>query len=52
MWHVTTATVSAIRRLFYDAEARKEVSGVVGSYETTRQAIETIGFATRCRSWR
>lgn len=40
MWDVTTGTVSAITRLFYDAEARKEVSGVVGSYETTRQSVE------------
>ena len=44
MWRVTTATVSAIGKLFYDSEARKEVSGVVGSYETTRQSIETSGF--------
>jgi regulator of sigma E protease len=40
MWDITKLTVSAIVRLFYDAEARREVSGVVGSYETTRQAIE------------
>jgi regulator of sigma E protease len=39
MWRVTKATVSAITRLFYSSEARKQVSGVVGSYETTRQAI-------------
>jgi regulator of sigma E protease len=39
MWSVTTATVSAIGKLFYDSKARKEVSGVVGSYETTRQSI-------------
>ncbi|MFL5847089.1 MAG: M50 family metallopeptidase [Solirubrobacteraceae bacterium] len=39
MWRVTKATVSAIGKLFYDSKARKEVSGVVGSYETTRQAV-------------
>jgi regulator of sigma E protease len=40
MWRVTSATVNAITRLFYDAKARKEVSGVVGSYEVTRQSIK------------
>ena len=40
MWRVTTLTVDAIARIFYDAEARKEVSGVVGSYEATRQSFE------------
>ncbi len=40
MWRVSTATVDAITRLFYDSQARKEVSGVVGSYEVTRQSIE------------
>ena len=40
MWDVTTATVSSIGRLFYDSEARKNVSGIVGSYETTRQSIK------------
>ena len=44
MWRVTHLTVEAIGRLFYDAEARKEVSGVVGSYETTRQTIKTSSF--------
>jgi len=40
MWNVTKATVSAITRLFYDSSARKNVSGVVGSYETTRQSFQ------------
>jgi regulator of sigma E protease len=40
MWDVTKATVSAITRLFYSSEARKNVSGVVGSYETTRQSFK------------
>jgi regulator of sigma E protease len=40
MWRVTTLTADAITRIFYDAEAREEVSGVVGSYEVTRQTIE------------
>ncbi|MFT4035303.1 MAG: RIP metalloprotease [Patulibacter sp.] len=39
MWTVTRETVTAIGKLFYDSQARKEVSGVVGSYETTRQSI-------------
>ena len=33
-------TVSAIGKIFYDSKARKQVSGVVGSYETTRSAIQ------------
>ncbi len=44
MWRVTKATVSALGRIFVSSEARKEVSGVVGSYETTRQTISTFGF--------
>jgi regulator of sigma E protease len=27
-------------RIFYDPQARKDVSGVVGSYEATRQAVK------------
>ncbi len=40
MWEVTSATVGVIVRLFYSPEARDEVSGVVGSYETTRRAFD------------
>ena len=40
MWYVTHATVGAIGRIFYDSQARKQVSGVVGSYEATRQSFE------------
>ena len=40
MWEVTSGTVTTVGRLFYDSKARDEVSGVVGSYETTRQAVE------------
>jgi regulator of sigma E protease len=40
MWRVTKATVSAIARLFVSSQARDEVSGVVGSYEATRQSFE------------
>ncbi|HEU4975654.1 MAG TPA: M50 family metallopeptidase [Baekduia sp.] len=40
MWDVTKATVSAVVRIFYDSSARKQVSGVVGSYETTRQTFQ------------
>jgi regulator of sigma E protease len=39
MWEVTTGTVDAIVRIF-DPERRDEISGVVGSYEVTRQAFE------------
>ena len=39
MWHVTSQTVSIFARIF-DAEQREQISGVVGSYEVTRQAIE------------
>jgi regulator of sigma E protease len=39
MWKVTTATVTGIVRVFYDTQARREVSGVVGSYEATRQSF-------------
>jgi regulator of sigma E protease len=39
MWTVTTQTVSVITRIF-DPEQREEISGVVGGYEVTRQAIE------------
>jgi regulator of sigma E protease len=40
MWNVTKLTVDRIVRLFYDSKARKDVSGVVGSYEATRQSFE------------
>ena len=33
MWDVTTLTVDSITRIFYDPQARDQVSGVVGSYE-------------------
>ena len=39
MWDVTSATVTTIAGIF-QAEKRKEISGVVGSYEVTRQSIE------------
>jgi regulator of sigma E protease len=38
MWFISTKTVEVIARLF-EAEQREQVSGVVGSYEVTRQAI-------------
>ncbi len=40
MWNVTELTVTSIVRLFYDEQARSEVSGVVGSYEATRQSFD------------
>ncbi len=39
MWDVTSQTVTIVGRIF-DAEQRKQISGVVGSYEVTRQSIE------------
>lgn len=39
MWFVTSGTVSALSRL-YEKEQRDQLSGVVGSYEVTRQAVD------------
>jgi regulator of sigma E protease len=39
MWFFTSGTVSTIAQIF-KAEKRKEISGVVGSYEVTRQSIQ------------
>jgi regulator of sigma E protease len=39
MWYVTEKTVGVLARIF-DAEQRDQISGVVGSYEVTRQSIE------------
>jgi regulator of sigma E protease len=39
MWYFTSSTVSTIAQIF-KPEKRKEVSGVVGSYEITRKSIE------------
>lgn len=38
MWRVTRATVSALGRIF-NAKERKQISGVVGTYEVTRQSF-------------
>ena len=40
MWRVTRLTVESMAKVVYDPEARKEVSSVVGGYETTRQSFE------------
>lgn len=40
MWELGTKTVTSIGKLFYSSEARKQVSGVVGSYEATRQSFD------------
>ena len=40
MWNVTTLTVDRIVRVFFSADARDDVSGVVGSYEVTRQSFD------------
>ncbi len=40
MGKVTSLTVSTVGKLFYDAKARKEVSGIVGTYEVTRQTFQ------------
>jgi regulator of sigma E protease len=42
MWDITSGTVKTIAGIF-QAEKRKEISGVVGSYEVTRQAFEFSG---------
>src|SRR6185503_1637107 len=39
MWDVTSRTFHVISRIF-DSEERKQISGVVGNYEVTRQAIQ------------
>ncbi len=39
MWEVSSQTVSIVGRIF-DAEQREQISGVVGSYEVTRQSFE------------
>jgi regulator of sigma E protease len=39
MWRVSRETVKAIARIFYSSKARKDVSGVVGSYEVTQQSF-------------
>jgi regulator of sigma E protease len=39
MWDVSSETVKAIARIFYSSQARKQVSGVVGSYEYTQQSF-------------
>ena len=39
MADISKRTVSAIGKLAYSSKARKEVSGVVGSYEVTRQSV-------------
>jgi regulator of sigma E protease len=39
MWFVTSETVRIVSHIF-DPEERKQISGVVGSYEITRQSIE------------
>jgi regulator of sigma E protease len=44
MWDVTSGTVKTIAGIF-NTEKRKEISGVVGSYEVTRQAF-TFSFTS------
>ena len=39
MWRITSGTIGAMVRIF-DAEQRKQISGVVGTSETLRQRIE------------
>ena len=39
MWFFTSKTVETIAGIF-QAEKRKDISGVVGSYEATRQTLE------------
>jgi regulator of sigma E protease len=40
MWHVTTATVSTISRIF-ESKERKQLHGVVGTYTVTEQSFST-----------
>lgn len=40
IWYVTSLTAKAIVKIFYDADARKDISSVAGAYDTTRQTIE------------
>jgi regulator of sigma E protease len=40
LWNFTKGTVTTIAGIF-EAEKRQEISGVVGSYEVTRQSIES-----------
>jgi regulator of sigma E protease len=39
MWFVTHTTVTSIVKIFYNSQARKQVSGVVGSYEATQKSF-------------
>jgi regulator of sigma E protease len=39
MWELTSGTVTTIARIL-DPEVRKEISGVVGTYEVTRKAVQ------------
>ena len=39
MWNVTTLTLDRLAKIFVSSQARKDVSGVVGSYEATRQSF-------------
>lgn len=41
MWTITTTTVHGIVRLFYDARARRQVHGIVGSYEVVRESFRS-----------
>jgi regulator of sigma E protease len=40
MWQVTRITGETLAGLFYSAQARDDLGGIVGGYEATRQAIE------------
>lgn len=40
IWFVTSETAKAITRLFYSAEARREIGSVAGAYDATRRTIE------------
>jgi regulator of sigma E protease len=39
MWFVTSETGRVLSRIF-EKEEREQISGIVGSYETTRQSVE------------
>jgi regulator of sigma E protease len=40
IWFVTSSTATAIVKIFYDSQARKDIGSVVGAYDATRRTIE------------
>lgn len=40
IWFVTSQTAQAIVKIFYDAQARKDIGSIAGAYDATRRTIE------------